>query len=416
MQVVSVGQTKFKATLMDELLEHLKAIADPKCKDSTMSYLQFMQEKYQWQPERLQLFGDKAPVGIQHFDKSFAHDVLNPFKNALINLLHRRPFDAAIAQRQKQDALAKFRSLVQCLHILDDSEWRPVALVAMRKAQEMLEQEPLKRVSHAHFCFNIVTLLFRLCTVHYLMVFFKHRHVESFLTSGTFVQDVLTSLNKFMTQLEHLAVLLALCNTNLTSPNGAMWRKQQYGTVLDLLTHVRVGTSFAKDLEAASLDMWSTIKPITRNRQPCRLDHSSAVGFLDTMGLYVDRPDELLREDAASEMQLKEVSKDTCEGSLQQMDADLQQKNVASEAVYCQPLLNFVLPTAHVADMDAEPSPAQATEGQLILHILPGYVLCCAYTIGFLASTDCLLTLTWHRLEQKLCWFLLRVDELCLGL
>lgn len=129
-------QTTFTATLMDELMENLKAIADPTCSFLGMSYLQFMEDEYEWGPP-----GQPKLKGIHCFDSKFGDQELFPVKNSMVNLFNLRPFDTASSAVQKKVEIATFKSVARCLFVLDDPEWRPVALLAMRKAANATPKE-----------------------------------------------------------------------------------------------------------------------------------------------------------------------------------------------------------------------------------------------------------------------------------
>lgn len=136
LQVVTMRQTTFTATLMDELMENLKAIADPGCSFLGMSYLQFMEDEYEWGPP-----GQAKLRGIHRLDTKFGDQELHPLKNCMVNLFNLRPFDAASSSVQKKVETATFKNVARCLFILDDPEWRPVALLAMRKAAKSTPKE-----------------------------------------------------------------------------------------------------------------------------------------------------------------------------------------------------------------------------------------------------------------------------------
>lgn len=119
------------------------------------------------------------------------------------------------------------------------------------------------------------------------------------------LQTVLVALNRFMFQLEHMAVLLALCNTRLSRSNGVPWRKQIYGKVITLLSNIdSKGTSFNRDLDAVCVNMWQ-LPNVTRGGEEYALGHGSALQFLDSMGLYVDKTPDHAREARASRVQLQ---------------------------------------------------------------------------------------------------------------
>lgn len=130
--------------------------------------------------------------------------------------------------------------------------------------------------------------------------------IASQLTPSHGLQAVLVALNRFMAQLEHMAVLLALCNTRLSRSHGVPWRKQIYGKVIMLLSNrVNEGTSFSKDLDAVCVSMWQQLPNVTRGGVAYALDHSSAVQFLDSMDLYIDKAPDHAREARASRVQLQ---------------------------------------------------------------------------------------------------------------
>ena len=98
------------------------------------------------------------------------------------------------------------------------------------------------------------------------------------------MQGLLEALVKFMLNLEHLAVLLALCNTK-KSAQTLPWRKQRYGEVIALLdSHLQQYESFVKQVDQVITKMWVSLPGLVT----AKLHHGSAVQRLDLMHLYVD--------------------------------------------------------------------------------------------------------------------------------
>ena len=115
------------------------------------------------------------------------------------------------------------------------------------------------------------------------------------------LQGVLKSVVKFMLNLEHLAVLLALLNSKKAGQN-VKWRKKQYGRVMLLLDQQLVEYEhFVKQLDQVMSKMWKNLPAVqqlgaTRKEQ---LDQGSALQQLDVMHLYVDSKADETRENLA---------------------------------------------------------------------------------------------------------------------
>ena len=130
LQTVKQGLSEFAATSMDDLLAHLKAIHDFSCSHLQVSYIDYMTYHYTYGKGQ-----DKAK-GLDCFDDTFATEVLEKYCNALINLLRGRPFGKTDMEGMKSADSNDFQQIIQCLLALDDADWRPVALIAMVKAND----------------------------------------------------------------------------------------------------------------------------------------------------------------------------------------------------------------------------------------------------------------------------------------
>lgn len=119
-------QHKSQITSMDDLIEHIKSIHDRQCNHVSMSYLEYMQHHY--------TYGGK--IGLQDMTDDFPQLELIPWNRTLINLFYARPFAADATKTKKKQLVNDFSHLVQGLMALDDAEWRPVAMLAMRKADD----------------------------------------------------------------------------------------------------------------------------------------------------------------------------------------------------------------------------------------------------------------------------------------
>lgn len=115
------------------------------------------------------------------------------------------------------------------------------------------------------------------------------------------LQGVLEALVRFMLNLEHTAVLLALCNTKKAAQNN-VWRKQRYGQIVRLLqSHLNDYASFGKQVEQVINKMWASLPAV---QQPgvsdkAKLHLGSAIQRLDLMHLYVDSKADEIREENA---------------------------------------------------------------------------------------------------------------------
>ncbi len=130
LQTVKQGLSEFAATSMDDLLAHLKAIHDSSCSQLKTSYLDYMTHHYTYGK------GQHKAKGLDCFDNTFATEVLEKYCNALINLLKGRPFGRTDMDGMKSADTNDFQQIMQCLLALDDPDWRPVALIAMVKAND----------------------------------------------------------------------------------------------------------------------------------------------------------------------------------------------------------------------------------------------------------------------------------------
>lgn len=130
LQTVKQGLSVFAATSMDDLLTHLKAIHDSSCSQLKTSYLDYMTHHYTYGK------GQHKAKGLDCFDNTFAAEVLEKYCNALINLLKGRPFGRSDMDGTKSVDASDFQQIIQCLLALDDADWRPVALIAMVKAND----------------------------------------------------------------------------------------------------------------------------------------------------------------------------------------------------------------------------------------------------------------------------------------
>ena len=127
-QTVKNGASEFQATSMDDLLAHLKAIHDTGCAFPKMSYMDYMAQQY--------TYGQQQKKGLHNVPNEFATEVLERYCSALINLFNGRPFAKTDLDRLKPAAVNDFKHIIQGLLALDDADWRPVALVAMVKADK----------------------------------------------------------------------------------------------------------------------------------------------------------------------------------------------------------------------------------------------------------------------------------------
>ena len=128
-QTVKLGLSEFQTTSMDDLLAHLKAINDPTCKFLHVSYMDYMAEQYTYG-------SNTKDKGLHHMPKEFATDVLERYCKALIDLFNGRPFAETHLQLESSVFVNDFKHIIQGLLALDDADWRPVALVAMVKAEK----------------------------------------------------------------------------------------------------------------------------------------------------------------------------------------------------------------------------------------------------------------------------------------
>ena len=109
---------------MDDLIEHIKTLHDIDCKYLDVPYLEYMEERYTY----------KDRVGLHSMDDHYAAEELIPWCQTLINLFYGRPYSAEASKLQDKKYVNDFSHVVQGLMALDDAEWRPVALAAMRKS------------------------------------------------------------------------------------------------------------------------------------------------------------------------------------------------------------------------------------------------------------------------------------------
>ena len=119
---------------MDDLIEHIKSISDRNCEHLSKPYLEYMEHHYMY----------AGCTGLHTMNDEYPKKELIPWCQTLINLFYARPFRAEVTKVQIQQKNPKrlvndFGHVVQCLMALDDAEWRPVALVAMRKADKCRE-------------------------------------------------------------------------------------------------------------------------------------------------------------------------------------------------------------------------------------------------------------------------------------
>lgn len=115
---------------MDDLIEHIKSIHDRQCKHLNTPYLEYMKKYYTY----------GGTTGLQDMKDDFPQVELTPWTNTLINLFYARPFAADATKSKKKQLVNDFSHLIQGLMALDDAEWRPVAMLAMRKADECQNQ------------------------------------------------------------------------------------------------------------------------------------------------------------------------------------------------------------------------------------------------------------------------------------
>ena len=144
-QVIKRGQTSFPVNLLDDLLGYLKSLQDSDCKYMGTSYLDYMEKTYEFQ----QLPGSQVQTGIHNFDKSFIAEVLKPYTTALIDMLSGIPY-AVSAKSKSSSTREDFKAVLFGMLTLDQPEWRPVALLAMRKTG--LSKE------HCKVCFATVCI------------------------------------------------------------------------------------------------------------------------------------------------------------------------------------------------------------------------------------------------------------------
>ena len=121
------------------------------------------------------------------------------------------------------------------------------------------------------------------------------------LPTPDLLQGVLEALVKFMLNLEHLAVLLALLNTKKAGQT-AMWRKKQYGKIMQLLDQQLVGHEYyVKQLSQVMSKMWASLPDVQRlgSAGKEKLHLGSALQRLGLMHLYIDSKADQTREDLA---------------------------------------------------------------------------------------------------------------------
>lgn len=282
LQTVKQGLSEFAATSMDDLLAHLKAIHDSSCSHLKMSYLDYMTHHYTYSK------GQQKAKGLDCFDDTFAAEVLEKYCNALINLLKGRPFGRTDMDGTKSADASDFQQIIRCLLALDDVDWRPVALIAMVKANDA-------RRKNVQVC--CLTAAGATYTSHISLQFCSV--MLSILGWGTslvgLLQGVLPALVHFMLNLEHFVVLLALLNTKKAGQN-VVWRKQQYGRLIKVLeSHLTDEHTFVSSLNLTVKEMWSSsVLRVARQKQKLSID--SAVQRLAVMHLYIDSRNDSVRE------------------------------------------------------------------------------------------------------------------------
>lgn len=115
------------------------------------------------------------------------------------------------------------------------------------------------------------------------------------------MQGILEALVKFLLNLEHLAVLLALLNTKKSGQN-IKWRKQRYGQVMKLLdSQLQAPEHFVKQLGIVVDQIWSSLPSVQRlgSSGKEKLDQGSAIQRMNMMHLYVDSKADETREELA---------------------------------------------------------------------------------------------------------------------
>lgn len=109
---------------MDDLIEHIKSLHDSDCEHLRTPYLEYMQQHYTY----------KGLKGLQSMTDQYPEEELLPWCQTLINLFYARPYSTEVTKLQDKKLVNNFSHVVQGLMALDDAEWRPVALAAMRKS------------------------------------------------------------------------------------------------------------------------------------------------------------------------------------------------------------------------------------------------------------------------------------------
>ena len=266
MQLQRHGQSQFENTLMDDLLDHLKAIDDPGCVNSSMGYLQYMEEVYSY----------KGKVGVHLFEKSFGTQVLTKYTDALVSLFDGRPFEGQKPSKDEKTDLSDFKSVVNALFSLDDSEWRPL-VKALRRVRQKVARWEWHQYSLHQLQLGLV-----ICFLSFLYTFLSPIVLISLCYM---MQKALGCLLQFMYNLEHMAVLLALSNVK-GAVCGPLWRKKQYGKIIQLVKdELDSPGSFVAAINSVSGKMWMQPHASEVNKQQ-PLDKQSCLQLLSSMDLY----------------------------------------------------------------------------------------------------------------------------------
>lgn len=78
----------------------------------------------------------------------YPKEELEPWCQMLINLFYARPYSTDVTKLQDKKLVNNFSHVVQGLMALDDAEWRPVALLAMRMSDKGRKGD--HKVNHTH--------------------------------------------------------------------------------------------------------------------------------------------------------------------------------------------------------------------------------------------------------------------------
>lgn len=78
----------------------------------------------------------------------YPEEELVPWCQTLINLFYARPYSIEVTKLQDKKLVNNFSHVVQGLMALDDAEWRPVALLAMRISDKCRSGN--HKVNHTH--------------------------------------------------------------------------------------------------------------------------------------------------------------------------------------------------------------------------------------------------------------------------